>query len=274
MNNKKIIIFTDLDATLLDENYLWKSATEALNKIKDLGAHLILNSSKTLSEISLIRNDLQLIDPVIAENGAVVGIPQNLLNKTNNKDLFIHTDDSINRNEIISILNSIRNEYNFKFEGFSDWSPATVSEKTNLSTENAYLALDRKMTEPILWMDNKNNYELFNNLIKAKNLCSINGGIFKHIMAVNINKGSSMKKLMHLYDRTYPNQEIISIGLGDSENDIPMLNNSDYAVIISNKSKKNIKIKHKQLVVSKYPGPVGWNYEILKILDNLNVKVV
>ena len=46
--SKKFIIFTDLDSTLLDENYSWKEAIPALEKINKLKIPLILNSSKTI----------------------------------------------------------------------------------------------------------------------------------------------------------------------------------------------------------------------------------
>ena len=67
--NKKFIIFTDLDSTLLDENYSWKEAIPALEKINKLKIPLILNSSKTICEIEEIRNELNLFYPVIADAG-------------------------------------------------------------------------------------------------------------------------------------------------------------------------------------------------------------
>ena len=45
---KNFIIFTDLDATLLDENYSWEKAIPALNELNKLKIPLILNSSKTM----------------------------------------------------------------------------------------------------------------------------------------------------------------------------------------------------------------------------------
>ena len=41
---KNFIIFTDLDSTLLDENYSWEKAKPALNELNKLKIPLILNS--------------------------------------------------------------------------------------------------------------------------------------------------------------------------------------------------------------------------------------
>ena len=62
----------------MDENYSWKEAIPALEKINKLKIPLILNSSKTICEIEEIRNELNLFYPVVAENGAVVGIPDKI----------------------------------------------------------------------------------------------------------------------------------------------------------------------------------------------------
>ena len=60
---KNFIIFTDLDATLLDENYSWEKAIPALNELNKLKIPLILNSSKTICEIERIRKDLNIFYP-------------------------------------------------------------------------------------------------------------------------------------------------------------------------------------------------------------------
>ena len=44
----------------------------AINELNKLKIPLILNSSKTICEIEMIRKDLNIFYPVVAENGAVI----------------------------------------------------------------------------------------------------------------------------------------------------------------------------------------------------------
>jgi mannosyl-3-phosphoglycerate phosphatase len=69
-NRLKTVVFTDLDATLLDpRTYSWASANKALEALKERGASIVLVSSKTVAEIELIHSELALDDPFIVENG-------------------------------------------------------------------------------------------------------------------------------------------------------------------------------------------------------------
>ena len=66
-----LLIFSDLDATLLDHNtYSFKEALPALQLIKQKKIPLILSSSKTYQEMIYIRKKLDNNDPFIYENGS------------------------------------------------------------------------------------------------------------------------------------------------------------------------------------------------------------
>ena len=160
--SKKFIIFTDLDSTLLDENYSWKEAIPALEKINKLKIPLILNSSKTICEIEEIRNELNLFYPVIAENGAVIGIPNKInLKSSSSTSLDISLSGSLNRDKIIKIMKSIRKRNKYKFEGFSDWSIKKIMMLTDLNNSEACKANKRVATEPIQWFDSDENLKQF-----------------------------------------------------------------------------------------------------------------
>jgi len=76
MTCPRLIVFSDLDGTLLDhETYQFDAAQPALDLLKQHGIPLILNSSKTRAEITAIRDQLQNTAPFIIENGAAVIIP-------------------------------------------------------------------------------------------------------------------------------------------------------------------------------------------------------
>ena len=48
---KRWLIFTDLDGTLLDEDYGWIAARPAIEALQMASFPIILNSSKTVSEM-------------------------------------------------------------------------------------------------------------------------------------------------------------------------------------------------------------------------------
>jgi mannosyl-3-phosphoglycerate phosphatase len=72
-----MVVFTDLDGTLLDhETYSYSPALEALDLLERQRIPLILCSSKTRAEIELIQGNLRLRHPFISENGGGVFMPR------------------------------------------------------------------------------------------------------------------------------------------------------------------------------------------------------
>ena len=77
MVNKKLIIFTDLDGTLLDhKTYAATKARQALLCLKKNNIPLIICTSKTRPEIEFYRQKLRISHPFIAENGGAIFIPK------------------------------------------------------------------------------------------------------------------------------------------------------------------------------------------------------
>jgi len=75
-NTPFLVIFTDLDGTLLDrKTYSWEEAVQALDSCRRSSVPVILASSKTGAEMEVIRRRLSLSDPYISENGGAVFFP-------------------------------------------------------------------------------------------------------------------------------------------------------------------------------------------------------
>ena len=70
---KQAVIFTDLDGTVLNHhNYAYEAVLPLLEQLQLRGVPVILNSSKTLSELEVWQRRLHLHTPMIAENGGVI----------------------------------------------------------------------------------------------------------------------------------------------------------------------------------------------------------
>jgi HAD superfamily hydrolase (TIGR01484 family) len=74
---KKLIIFTDLDGTLLDySTYSFEPALPALQLLKERDIPFIICSSKTKKEIEYYRKKIGNNHPFISENGGGIFIPK------------------------------------------------------------------------------------------------------------------------------------------------------------------------------------------------------
>lgn len=266
---KHLIIFTDLDGTLLDhDNYSWQAAANALSRIESLEIPLILNTSKTISEVLEIRNDLNNRHPFIIENGGAVCIPSGHPGHTRKNE-----EDDLHRfgkssQEILQVLTELRNRHNFMFRGFSDMTANELAELTGLTSTQAEMAKQRCCSEPILWKDSEQNFEVFCSELGKNSLQVVSGGRFFHIMGIT-DKGMAMEWLLNKYRAETGHADSASIALGDSPNDRPMLERSDYAVVIKNSGGSMTLERTENVIYTSEKGPSGWQVAIDSLLDQL-----
>jgi len=71
----RAVIFSDLDGTLLDENYSFEITQSVIARLKALKVPIVLCSSKTRMEIEYFRTKMEINDPFISENGAAIFVP-------------------------------------------------------------------------------------------------------------------------------------------------------------------------------------------------------
>jgi len=69
-----VMLFSDVDGTLLDESGHYAITPEELARYRD-AIDIVLASSRTILELSRNQRDLGLSGPLVAENGAVVALP-------------------------------------------------------------------------------------------------------------------------------------------------------------------------------------------------------
>jgi len=259
-NTANMIVFTDLDGTLLDhETYSYAEAGGALALLRERRIPLILASSKTAAEILPLREKLGFQHcEAIVENGAGLLAP-------GNPDRNAATDYQ----QILDILSGLPNELRAGFTGFSDWSAQEVADRTGLSVQNSELAKQRYFSEPGLWSGDDQKFEAFCRQLKAKGVMVQQGGRFISL-SFGGNKAGQMLELQKRYHTT--DQRACSIALGDAENDIAMLEAADLGVIIPNPDHKGIPRLAGEadgsIIRAVTPGPNGWNETIQTLLAN------
>lgn len=267
---RKWLIFTDLDGTLLNHrDYSYAEALPALEKITAMQIPIIINSSKTAAEIEDIRARLHNNGAFVVENGAAVFMPAGLIPGADGAAKRVILGRPIS--EILSLTHAIRDRYGFSFRGFSDFSVDEVMQETGLTEKEARQAKQRLASEPLKWYDSEEKRLLFEHLLKEQGLQLVKGGRFWHIMGQN-DKGKAMAWLLNTYQQQQ-RQKIVTIALGDSQNDLPMLEQADYAAVIQRVDGSYLSVDKKadRLVRSQHPAPLGWREAIEQLFKKLKL---
>ncbi|MGP8329354.1 MAG: HAD-IIB family hydrolase [Methanosarcinaceae archaeon] len=268
----KYVVFTDMDGTLIDhDTYSYKAAKPALLALKKQDIPLIFCTSKTRAEIEVYLKELDLPHPFISENGGAIFIPNNYFDVE-----YDYTKEMAGYN-IIELgtdygtlrknLASIRMSVNFEIIGFGDMDVVGVSEDTGLDIESARLAKIREYDEAFrLGKGGDSTYAVNRliGLIKSHGLNHTRGGRYWHIIGDN-NKGKAVTILSGIFREQFG--DVRTIGLGDSQNDLPMLQAVDIPLLVQKPGGEyDTSITDIRINKVKGIGPVGWNLAILDIL--------
>jgi mannosyl-3-phosphoglycerate phosphatase len=274
----QLIIFTDLDGTLLDyHTYSFAAATSALKLIEEQGIPLVLCSSKTRAEIENWREKLNNAHPFIAENGGGIFIPHAYFPANDLPSVWPQVESSDGYAVLLlgtayTVLRETIEELRrdgFKVEGFGDMDVAEVAEISGLPLEEAELAKRREFDEPFVFSEEGTGLEALASAIQAKGLQCIAGGRLFHLTGDN-DKGKAVEILINLYRKKFG--AITTLALGDSPNDLPMLERVDYPILVQNhRGKYDQRIALPNLIKADGIGPAGWAKAVLQFIKQGNV---
>ncbi len=264
-----IVIFTDLDGTLLDhDSYCYAAAEPCLNFVREHNIPLVFTSSKTAVEVKDLCKQINFYHPFIAENGGLLSIPENYFSPNkSNQNKYIKTIIGKARTEISLVLDMLANTY--KFKSFNEMTADELISHTGLDQQQVLYANKRDCTEPLLWLDEETKLQDFAKELEKYELRLISGGRFHHVMGKH-DKATTMILLIKQYEK-YWNKNLTSIALGDSPNDLQMLRAADYGIAIPNPHAPKMCVdNHANLICAEKPGPEGWNDTLLALLTELN----
>lgn len=271
----KLLVFTDLDATLLDHSYSWAAAAESLRDLRGLGFPVVLNSSKTIAEMIDLAGELQTKAPLVAENGALTAVPQDsplapLFSTDVGDDGYCCKLLGMPRHEIVTVAHQLREREGYAFAGFSDWEVEEVAERTGLSIEAAGRACERLATEPIVWDDSEDRWGGFAGALQNRGIRNLRGGRFIHLMGAS-DKAQGLVALTEIYRQAYPEVSWRTVALGDSPNDLQMLSAADVAVVIPNDHHDiELRPEARQVIRPKAYGPSGWHEAMQIVLEQFS----
>lgn len=266
---KKMILFSDLDGTLLDATrYSFSGALPALSLIHAHDIPLIFCSSKTRAEIEACRHLMHNDHPFITENGGGIFIPHGYFPGSDAPaNGYQQITLGLQYTEIRQRFVALRKKSGINVTGFADMTVEEIASLTGLPVDQAKLAKQRDFDEPFIFDGAPDRR--FLRAIEDDGLNWTQGRIF-HIMGKH-DKGLAVTTLKKLYERKYG--EIFSIGLGDSLNDLPLLRVVDQPVLIRHEDGSfNSSITIDGLIKTQNPGPRGWNEAVLQLLSSAGIQ--
>lgn len=265
---KRLLLFTDLDGTLLDlRTYSFSGAREALRKLRDLGIPVIIASSKTRREIRLWQGRLGLEGPFIAENGGGVYVPADFPLRPRS---FVPKEDGLLAlelgrpyPEIRAAVEALRG-MGFAIRGFGDMTVEEVAHATQMPLEEARLAKEREFSEPCLY---EGDLGPLREALKERGLTFWRGGRFIHVQGDH-DKGRAMEVLVALFREAWG--DVLTVALGDSPNDLPMLLRADLPVVVRRpRGLSDRPPALPSLLVTEKEGSEGWGEAVEEVLRRL-----
>ncbi len=256
----KLIVFSDLDGTLIDHHtYQFLPALGAIKKLQEISGGLVLASSKTAPEVAYIRSEIGYDAwPAIIENGAGILPP-----------FKTETPDKAEYAKIREALTLVPQELRALFRGFGDVTAADVVEMTGLSVDAAVLSQTRSFSEPGLWSGTDAQCDQFLSALLLHGITAQQGGRFL-TLSFGANKVDQMAKIIDAH------RPCKSVALGDAPNDVAMLEYADIGVIVANPSRTSLPpLKGEntgRIRRTKEPGPVGWNLAVQDIIKHFTLE--
>jgi len=267
----RVIVITDLDGCLLDPvTYDYGEALDTIYMLQKMGIPIVFCSTKTRVEQEYFRSRLEIKDPFIVENGAAIFIPINYFKNVKIDYHKVHEyyqviEYGLPTKEIIKRISDLISNYKEVVRLLHRMRIEEVMAITGLPRDQAGLARIRDYSLVFYPLDHYRVNE-FIERIKARGLRVITGRGILYIVTGDHDKGLATRKILELYRTEYG--DIVSIGIGDSIIDVPMLKEVDIPVILGNNidpGKYNL-MKNKNLVIIKEKGPIGWSKAINSIL--------
>lgn len=230
-----LLCFTDLDGTLLNhDDYRYDAAIPLIRQLQALGVPVIPTTSKTRAEVIGLRATLGLRDPFIVENGSGIFLEPNdqrfQFDAGTIVDGFERISLGVSYRVARQALQQISQAIGERLVGFGDMTEAQVQAATDLPLADVRQACDREFSEPFLRP--KTDLDKLESITAARQLQILIGNRFCHLLGRDASKGEAVNRVKQAYCQAHPGAAVVTVGLGDSPNDISLLEAVDYPIVI------------------------------------------
>ena len=253
MKDQAVVVFTDLDATLLAvDDYSFAKARTGLDLCRDLQIPVIAVTSKTLEETMIWVKRIGLEQRFVFENGGGIHLE-------NGEVINLGVDYSFLRQVMVKLFST------FPVRGFGDMNTEEIAERTGLSSDEARMAALRRFSEPFICPET--DFEELEKTVGIHDLQIVRGGRFFHLQAARQSKGKAVAFLLERFKADF--ERVFSIALGDSPNDFSMFSKVNCPWLVRHPSPEQTIPEINNLKITSKFGPEGWNEAVLMTLNNI-----
>jgi len=267
MGQVSLIVFTDLDGTLLDRaTYSYEPARPALDALAEAGVPVVLCTSKTRAETERWRLVLGNAHPFIVENGGAAFAPRGYfpfaLPAAAARGDYSAIEFGDPYDSLVASLDAASLATGVRVRGFHHMSPEEIARTAGLSIEEARLAAAREYDEPFEVLDPAGATALLEE-IRRRGRRWTQGGRFYHITGNN-DKAGAVLALRDAYRRMHA--DLVTVGLGDGLNDAEFLRAVDIAYLVRSPHSAELRARVPSGRLTAGAGPEGWNQAILEVV--------
>lgn len=250
---KQAAVFTDLDGTFLDHHtYEYDQALPAVKWLKAHGVPLFSVSSKTLAEQLDLFASQGLFDGYVAENGGVI-------HYRGQTEILGPDGEQVEQARL-----AMENFLGYDLPGFRSGNLDLVVQATGLSRHQASLACDRLCSDPLLASVDEQLIPQLNELIQPFCTVLVHGGRFLTLCG-RTDKALAMKQLLKMQFGETAQPYVLA--LGDSANDLSMLQAASAGVLMANPSGKGVDaLQAEGLTCLDKGGPQAWADVVMKCM--------
>lgn len=272
MSRHRTVVFTDLDGTLLDrKTYRADPALEVLKELAKREIPVVPVTSKTRKEVlHLQQTQLPFRGPFIVENGSAIVFPLEDPwtpdERGEVRDRFRIVRLGSTYEEARRALLSLREDLRIPLVTLPELSDEDVTRLTGLRGTSVAHARAREFSEVFL-VPASPHLDLLRRTAETRGFRILVGDRFGHIVGIRAGKGEALRVLMDLLRERFPETRWRTIGLGNSPNDVELLEFTDHSVVIPGPAGPHPELDRGGWIVAPAPGPEGWAQAIRDLLE-------
>lgn len=265
-----LVVFTDLDGTLLDyDTYGFRMALPALDMLLRRNIAVVPVTSKTSAEVRRWMGILGIKGPFIYENGGGIIIPGGYfpgkVKGASSEKMGLRISLGGDIGEVRKALRNMAVELGLSIRAYGDMSDSEIASTTGLQGRELENSRSREFDEPFL-INGDFDHEAFVNAAEARGMTLVCGGRFYHLVG-GCDKGEAVRILMDLFRGKGGN--ITFVGIGDSENDIPLFHAVDRPFLVQRPG-RTYSSGIPDVAVDRVaaPGPAGWRLAVESVVSS------
>lgn len=270
LEDRQLVIITDLDGTLLDQRtYRYDASLPALRRLQADHVPIVLCSTKTSAEVLQLWRELGLHDPFICESGGAIYMPQDYLRgplaglvMAGPFGVLALGMDVL---RLRAALAAGARDCQASIRSFGQMHVEEIAALTGLEPDQAFRAWQRQYDEPFLV--ESGDAEKLSAWLRGRGLTVSRGDRFYHVTGGH-SKRDAVIQLMDVHRRWYG--ETYTVGLGNSANDWPMLSAVDRPVLVRNPDGQwdaEVMRRVPKVECTTCAGPEGWREAVDKIVE-------